>query len=423
MFVAGEAGNRRGIVQVQLLIADQTRRHRRPSVGVGLFILALAQASGQTLLDKSVPTASRMPTPEHGHATTLAIDPRCDLCREPGAPRWVFVIGTGRSGSTTALAMLNGVPGFYLAGEDKQRPVMLLREAWHARTFGGAAAAVASEVGARRLAQPVAAAARHDRTTMEERKKRESAKAGAAAPHGRALAHITPFYTLGFGTSGPSIYKPLERAGAAGLCDAQRVLKARLQLAAPPADARALGFKHVRDANREDLDFLAALFPCARFVFTFRSDLEAQVHSGYWRDFHDRGERLRYANERLRNETATLLAWGREPQHKKRVFEMELESVSLERYNALLVWLNVTDCRFTKLLAVYSMPGTSPQVENDGVCESRQLNGRWPISVGGDIGHAALSAEWGNAPVKRQVREHWHDANHVHHRAPRAAFR
>ena len=336
MLVAREDGNRRGIVQL---------------LGVGLFILALAHASGQTLPDKNVSTASWMPTPEHGHATTLAVDPRCDLCREPGAPRWVFVIATGRSGSTTALAMLNGVPGFYLAGEDRKQPVGLLRKAWHARTFGDAA-----------------------NEAEKKKNERESVNAGAAAPHGRALERIKAFHKLGFGTSGPSIYEPLGRAGAAGLCDAQRALKARLNLAAPPTDARALGFKHIRDVREydgEDLNFLAALFPCARFVLTFRRDLEAQRHSGFRDKANDGGEREIEATEELRKETATLLAWGREQHNKKRVFEMELESVSLERYNALLTWLNVTDCRFTRLLAANQKGGSS---ENDNVCECS-----WPI--------------------------------------------
>ena len=37
----------------------------------------------------------------------------CDLC----ADDWIIVAGTGRSGSTTLIDMLNRVPGVYVAGE------------------------------------------------------------------------------------------------------------------------------------------------------------------------------------------------------------------------------------------------------------------------------------------------------------------
>jgi hypothetical protein len=40
----------------------------------------------------------------------------CDLCG--GAQDWLFILGTGRSGSTTALEMFNAIPGVYLAGEN-----------------------------------------------------------------------------------------------------------------------------------------------------------------------------------------------------------------------------------------------------------------------------------------------------------------
>ena len=38
----------------------------------------------------------------------------CDLCGQ----RWLFVLATGRSGSTTVLNMLNALPGVYMAGEN-----------------------------------------------------------------------------------------------------------------------------------------------------------------------------------------------------------------------------------------------------------------------------------------------------------------
>lgn len=40
----------------------------------------------------------------------------CDLCG--GGQEWLFILGTGRSGSTTALEMVDAIPGVYLAGEN-----------------------------------------------------------------------------------------------------------------------------------------------------------------------------------------------------------------------------------------------------------------------------------------------------------------
>ena len=38
----------------------------------------------------------------------------CDLCRD----RWLFVVASGRSGSTTMMEMLTSIPGIYMAGEN-----------------------------------------------------------------------------------------------------------------------------------------------------------------------------------------------------------------------------------------------------------------------------------------------------------------
>jgi hypothetical protein len=39
----------------------------------------------------------------------------CDLCKDHD---WVFVLGTGRSGSTSVIEMVNTIPGVFLAGEN-----------------------------------------------------------------------------------------------------------------------------------------------------------------------------------------------------------------------------------------------------------------------------------------------------------------
>ena len=49
---------------------------------------------------------------------------RC-LCDESG---WVFIVATGRSKSTTALAMLNAVPGVVMLGEHRPKPMKGRRE-------------------------------------------------------------------------------------------------------------------------------------------------------------------------------------------------------------------------------------------------------------------------------------------------------
>mmetsp|Transcript_36546 Transcript_36546/g.66973 ORF Transcript_36546/g.66973 Transcript_36546/m.66973 type:complete len:306 (-) Transcript_36546:101-1018(-) len=46
----------------------------------------------------------------------IADTEECDLCG--GDQRWLFVIGTGRSGSTSVMSMLNAIPGIHLSGEN-----------------------------------------------------------------------------------------------------------------------------------------------------------------------------------------------------------------------------------------------------------------------------------------------------------------
>lgn len=48
----------------------------------------------------------------------------CDLCG--GRQDWVFILGTGRSGSTTALEMLNAIPNVYIGGENSGVMNMLM---------------------------------------------------------------------------------------------------------------------------------------------------------------------------------------------------------------------------------------------------------------------------------------------------------
>jgi len=52
------------------------------------------------------------------HFDSGAAGGTCDLCG--GSQKWLFIFATGRSGSSTILDMVDGVPFVYIAGENKQ---------------------------------------------------------------------------------------------------------------------------------------------------------------------------------------------------------------------------------------------------------------------------------------------------------------
>jgi len=216
----------------------------------------------------------------------VSLEDKCDPCLDR---RWLFVVATGRSGSTTLLDMLNAVPQILMAGENP----FLLRQL---DVFSTAHAA-------RRRLEP---------------------QPGAS---GGAWWH-------------PAIDLTDE------VCDIQELTKDSIGLKAVEPPTRAyVGFKEIRftaDLVTRMADFV---FPCAKFIFNYRLDLEAQSASQL-KHFQGHSQ-----SGHLLNLTDDLAAWqNSSEEHKSKAFSLPLEHFDVDHFNDLLTWLGITGCNYTKVL-------------------------------------------------------------------------
>ena len=114
----------------------------------------------------------------------------------------------------------------------------------------------------------------------------------------------------------------------------------------PPSDDNQvrspliLGSKEVH-VPMDMLDFVMRMFPCSRFIFNYRMDLEAQGNSGFHKDERTPVEKL--ARERQKMIDA----------HEKlgdfRTFLLPLEDLNKEKFNELVDWIGFEDCEFKKI--------------------------------------------------------------------------
>mmetsp|Transcript_110620 Transcript_110620/g.323681 ORF Transcript_110620/g.323681 Transcript_110620/m.323681 type:complete len:291 (+) Transcript_110620:52-924(+) len=212
------------------------RQHLSPSmsvfVGATIFLATTVSSfrlqlpgGGDALPDAMRHIMKRFTGTEQGSLNDLADQlarsaGKCDLCN---GRNWVFIVGTGRSGSTTMVNMLNAIPGFHIAGEN-----------YH----------VVHEL---------------------------------MAVYGKAKRNRWP------ASGGPAQHRPVSELNV--LCALQLITE-ELIGATSLATSRAVGFKEIR-WSKDELDFMLQAFPCAHFIVTTRIDVEAQSHSGFWPDKPD----------------------------------------------------------------------------------------------------------------------------------------
>ena len=202
----------------------------------------------------------------------------CDLCRD----NWLLILGAGgRTGSTTALSMFSRVPGFVLTGEHWG----LLKEAV---------------------------------AIINRLKATAQTKGVAWANHGIdyhriacSMQHLVKNIVLG------NDFEVLSR------------------------NSTVFGFKEIRYTSPEMLRFLFNMFPCARFVFTYRKNTEVPVkaHEFNKQKLHQQWEQRRKAvlsvHETFGNTTGLL----------------GVETLSVDDYNRILNgMLGVKGCRFDHTL-------------------------------------------------------------------------
>jgi hypothetical protein len=113
----------------------------------------------------------------------------------------------------------------------------------------------------------------------------------------------------------------------------------------PPDFAKVLGRKMIRLNDAGALKFMTMLFPCAKFLLTYRIDIEKQMQSGMWK----KGGGVReLSSSLLHNETRAVLEFH--AKHPDITFAMPLENITVARYNAMLYWLGARGCVFDRVL-------------------------------------------------------------------------
>jgi len=205
----------------------------------------------------------------------------CDLCED----NWLFILsGGGRTGSTTALSMFNSVPGFELSGEHYG----LLKEM-------------------EKLFQDV-------KLTTGQMSRGVVAFAGNRVDEDYiacSVQHLTKRIILG------AQYDTLIHS------------------------AKVIGFKEIRYGSLDMLRFLHRIFPCARYIFSYRDETDAPVRTAAFdqKKLLDRWEQASGLFHRVHaklNSTTSLLA---------------LEQLSVEHYNRVLRdKLGVQGCEFSAVV-------------------------------------------------------------------------
>lgn len=142
----------------------------------------------------------------------------CDLLCH-GNQSWLFILGTGRSGSTTALEMVDAIPGFQLAGENNGIMNTLL-DLYHSFQVTNA----------------------HGQ--------------GGAWSHGEISENRL-------------------------LCRMQKFVKTMIGKF-DEETTKVIGFKEIRHHKHDVLAFFKKVFPGARLLINTRKDLDEQHLSGTW---------------------------------------------------------------------------------------------------------------------------------------------
>jgi hypothetical protein len=208
------------------------------------------------------------------HISSAEHHQSCDLCIDH---QWIFVLGTGRSGSTTILKMLNYIPFFYIAGEDGGQ----LNNLYAAYTH-------AVDTAERVDALPFY----HHEINMHELK-----------------------------------------------CDLQQYTIDMIGKY-DTSSTQSIGFKEIRITSRKHLDFMLELFPCAKFIINWRTDVEAQHESTF---------KAKESVKTLEETNDELTAWG--SSHKESAFLLPCcDEYTVENFNSLLLWLGVFDCEYTSVI-------------------------------------------------------------------------
>ena len=205
--------------------------------------------------------------------------------------KWLLVLSTGRSGSTTVLQMLRQLPGVEMSGE----------HAGMLQSF-------------RDLAERLAVTTAH---AEHEAKSQD------------------PDYSW----TGQA---PISRKQLLCLAQAWFVRATQGPAGAPPPAIR--GWKEVRYATRADLDFIAEVFPGAQFIINYR-----MTPAGFEQTAVDHFvKQVRFTASRQDEATRNLTAWA--DQHASRAFRLPLEQMNTTTFTEIAKWIGLPECKATRML-------------------------------------------------------------------------
>ena len=190
----------------------------------------------------------------------------CDIKQQ----KWIIILATGRSGSTTILSMVNLLPGVRITGEQDGLMVSFMDMRNHFRKL---------------------------------RKMR-----GTSWTHTRRATEDSLVY-----------------------CMAQEWVKSDTPYTNRSEKLLRYGFKEIRYSDVEILGFISDAFPNAQFIISYRQNIAAQLSSA------SKAFPQPFTSKVFDARTNTLLEWANKRPDK--VFEMPLESFSLETFSNLYKWL------------------------------------------------------------------------------------
>lgn len=192
-----------------------------------------------------------------------------------GQHQWLFILGTGRSGSTSILEMVNSIPGYLLGGENDgimSEFLDLMKHREHQTEHQYSVAWHSANVSDQHLLCILRAYARE---------------------------------IIGWNGEHP----------------------------------RTLGFKEIRHSEKEELDLFLEVFPNARFIINTAPASRQAASRLHKKAGHDYTQ-LEEMNQRLAD-------WGRN--HSNVSFSLPLDEFDLVRFNEMLDWLGVNNCRYTRV--------------------------------------------------------------------------
>jgi len=226
----------------------------------------------------------------------------CPQIRQPLSA--VFILASGRSGSTSVLYMINQIPGFYLRGENGG--------ALYRKLNSTVSDLIGSGEGKPKVMETKSAAWLHP-------------------DHLNKQCMITSMKDLVVGFLNP------------------------------PLDASTVGFKELAGSILDwhgDLvgpDMMAELFPDANFILNYRRNESAWFDSGFW---------TRKKRDQYKRTVDGMLSF-RERIGDARTFVLHTEDMTVDRFNEMLTWLGIQNCEYNAVLRL-NEGGTMTSMERAG---------------------------------------------------------